>query len=116
MVTFFSWVSIIFLSTCCAVLRLISAPVREAKAINRMRAPSSSRIFDLMERAIYSATSSGICMRSLSAFFWRMAILVSRSGIWMSAIKPHSNRERKRSSMEDISLGGQSEEITICFC
>ena len=45
-----------------------------------------------------------------------MAIFVSRSGGWISAISPHSKRERRRSSMAEISFGGQSEEITICFC
>ena len=68
-----------------------------------------------MDRAINSVTSSGSATRSLSAFLCRMAILVSKSGDWMSAISPHSKRERKRSSIELISLGGQSLEITICF-
>ena len=36
---------------------------------------------------MYSATSSGIWTRSFSAFFCRMAIFVSRSGGWISAIK-----------------------------
>src|SRR5258705_10915063 len=69
-----------------------------------------------LEGAMYSATSSGRLKRSFSAFFCRMAILVSRSGGWISAINPHSNRERSRSSMELMSFGRQSEEITICFC
>ena len=42
-------------------------------------------------------TSSGNATPSTSAFLSRMAILVSRSGGWMSAISPHSKRERKRS-------------------
>jgi len=33
----------------------------------------------------------------------------------MSAIKPHSKRERSRSSIELMSLGRQSDEMTICF-
>src|SRR5260370_3725327 len=41
---------------------------------------SSSRTLDLMARAMYSATSSGRLKRSFSAFFCKMAILVSRSG------------------------------------
>ena len=34
---------------------------------------------------------------------------VSRSGGWMSVIRPHSNRERSRSSSVEISRGGRSE-------
>jgi len=33
----------------------------------------------------------------------------------MSAINPHSNRERSRSSMELMSFGRQSEEMTNLF-
>ncbi len=40
---------------------------------------------------------------------------VSRSGGWMSVIRPHSNRERRRSSSVAISFGGRSDEITICL-
>ncbi len=36
-------------------------------------------------------------------------------GGWMSAIKPHSNRERRRSSRLEISLGGRSELMMICL-
>ena len=50
-----------------------------------------------------------------SAFFLRMAMRVSMSGGLRSAIRPHSKRERKRSSRPGISLGGQSLEMTICF-
>jgi len=37
-----------------------------------------------------------------------MATRVSKSGGWMSAISPHSNRERRRSSISGMSFGGES--------
>src|SRR5216684_3802602 len=113
MVTRFSCDAMMFRNTCCAVPSEIVAPVSDAYAISRVSAPSSSRTLDLMARAMYSATSSGRLKRSFSAFFCRMAILVSRSGGWMSAINPHSNRERSRSSIELMSFGRQSEEMDI---
>ena len=36
---------------------------------------------------------------------------VSRSGGWMSVIRPHSKRERSRSSSVAISRGGRSDEM-----
>ena len=116
MVTFFSCVSMRLRRANWAVARLVSAPVSEEYAKKRVSAPSSSRTLERMLRAMNSATSSGSLTRSISAFFWRMAIFVSRSGGWISAMRPYSKRERRRSSMEEISLGGQSEETTICFC
>ncbi len=95
--------------------RLIGALVREERAINRIRAPSNSRTFDFILVAMNARTSSGRLMPSSFALWSRIAILVSRSGAWMSAINPHSNRERKRSTSPGISLGGQSLEITICL-
>jgi hypothetical protein len=47
---------------------------------------------------MYIATASGSGTASASAFRLRIAIFVSISGGWMSAISPHSNRERSRSS------------------
>ena len=44
-----------------------------------------------------------------------MAMRVSRSGFWMSAIRPISNRDRSLSSSVGISLGGRSDESMICF-
>ena len=44
-----------------------------------------------------------------------MAMRVSRSGGVRSAMSPHSNRERRRSSRVVIALGGRSEERTICL-
>ena len=69
-----------------------------AKAVTRMSAPSSSRIFVEIFEAIYSRTSSGAFNLSCAAFLRRIAIRVSNSGGWMSVINPHSNRERRRSS------------------
>ena len=37
------------------------------------------------------------------------------SGIWMSASRPISKRERMRSSSVAISFGGRSEVTTICL-
>jgi hypothetical protein len=45
-----------------------------------------------------------------------IATFISRSGGWMSAMSPHSNRERSRSSSVGISFGSASEVRTICFC
>ena len=83
--------------------------------MSRMSDPSSSRTLDLMPPAMYSATSSGRGTASASAFFFRIAIFVSRSGDWMSAISPHSNRDRRRSSSAWSSPGGQSLLMTICL-
>ena len=44
-----------------------------------------------------------------------MAMRVSRSGGWISTIRPHSKRERRRSSSVTMALGGRSEESTICL-
>jgi len=44
-----------------------------------------------------------------------MATLVSRSGGWMSAIRPHSKRLRRRSSSVGMLRGEESEERMICF-
>src|SRR6266850_2473046 len=44
-----------------------------------------------------------------------MATRVSKSGGWMSAIRPHSKRERRRSSISGMSFGEESLETMICF-
>ena len=54
-------------------------------------------------------------MRSWIAFLRRIAMRVSRSGGCTSVIRPHSNRDRMRSSNADSCLGGRSEVITICL-
>ena len=91
-----------------------SRPERVQKARIRTSEPSSSRMFDLTLVAMKYATSSGSGRRSSSAFFLRMATRVSKSGGWMSAMSPHSNRERSRSSISGISLGERSLDSTIC--
>ncbi len=58
--------------------------------------------------AMKSATFSGTSTRSASAFLRRIATLVSMSGGWMSAIRPHSKRLCRRSSIVGIWRGGQS--------
>ena len=73
-------------------------------------------MFDLIFPAMYIATLSGSGTPSFSAFLLRIATFVSRSGDWMSAISPHSKRDRSRSSSCGISCGGQSLLMTICFC
>ena len=89
--------------------------VKLAKAVTRISAPSSSRIeFDTRE-AMNSSTSGGAYSRSWAAFFCRMAIRVSRSGGWMSASRPHSNRVRSRSSSVASCFGERSEVMTICL-
>ena len=60
-----------------------------------------------------STCGSGMWIPSVLTFLRRIAMRVSRSGGWMSVIRPHSNRERSRSSRVEISRGGRSEEITI---
>ena len=52
---------------------------------------------------------SGMWIESVLTFFRRIAMRVSRSGGWMSVIRPHSNRERRRASSVAISFGGRSE-------
>ena len=53
---------------------------KDAKAVTRINAPSSSRIFVEILLAIYSSTSSGAFNLSCAAFLRRIAILVSSSG------------------------------------
>jgi len=57
---------------------------------------------------MYSATSSGRLKRSFSAFLLEDGDLRFQVRRWISAIKPHSNRERRRSSIELMSFGRQS--------
>ena len=94
---------------------VISLFSRLLSATSLFRAPSSSRIFDLMFIAMYLITSLSISYPSFSSFLWRIAIRVSKSGEEISAISPHSNRERSLASSVSISFGGLSEEIMICF-
>ena len=100
-----------------AVTRFISTGVRfrAAKAVTRIKVPSSSRMLEATRAAIYSRISSGTLIFSFSAFFLKIAIRVSSSGAWMSVIRPHSKRESMRSSKPVNSLGGKSDVITTCL-
>ena len=66
-------------------------------------------------RAMNSMTSDVIGTAPSSALARRIAIRVSRSGAVRSAIRPHSNRLRSRSSSVRIAFGGRSELRTICL-
>ena len=72
-------------------------------------------MLDLTVPAMNMATSLGTSTFSAAAFLRMIATFISRSGGWMSAIRPHSKRERRRSSSVGISLGSASEVRTICF-
>ncbi len=91
-------------STSSASARSTTERVRLANAVTRISAPSSSRIELEIREAMNSSTSGGASSRSWAAFFCRIAIRVSRSGGWMSASRPHSNRVRSRSSSVASSL------------
>ena len=60
-------------------------------------------------RAMNSMTSDVIGTAPSSALARRIAIRVSRSGAVRSAMRPHSNRLRSRSSRVRIAFGGRSE-------
>ena len=65
-------------------------------------------------RAMNSMTSEVIGTAPSSDLARRIAMRVSRSGAVRSAIRPHSNRLRRRSSSVRIAFGGRSELRTIC--
>ena len=89
-------------------------PVSEQNATTRVSAPSSSRMF-VDTRPAMKVSTCGLetLMLSVLTRLRRIAMRVSRSGGWMSVIRPHSNRERNRSSSVAISRGGRSDDITI---
>ena len=90
-------------------------PVSDENATTRVSAPSSSRMFvETREAMNVSSSGSRISIWSFLTFLRRIAMRVSRSGGWMSVIRPHSNRERSRSSSVEISRGGRSLDMTIC--
>ena len=60
-------------------------------------------------RAMNSMTSDVIGTAPSSALARRIAMRVSRSGAVRSAMRPHSNRLRSRSSSVRIAFGGRSE-------
>ena len=72
-------------------------------------------MLSLMLLAMNSRTSSPTIARSCSAFERRIAIRVSSSGGWMSAISPERNRLRSRLSSVAIEPGGRSEVRTSCL-
>ena len=72
-------------------------------------------MLDTTLRAMNSITSDVIGTPCSSAFARRIAIRVSRSGAVRSAIRPHSKRDRSRSSRVRIALGGRSDDRTICL-
>ena len=55
-----------------------------------------------------STSGSPTSIPSFLTFLRRIAMRVSRSGGWMSVIRPHSKRERSRSSSVAMSRGGRS--------
>jgi hypothetical protein len=72
-------------------------------------------MFDEMERAISCITSRGILIRSISAFFSKIAVRVSKSGCVISTTNPLPNRPRSLSISVFNSMGGLSLDITICL-
>jgi len=78
--------------------------------------PSSSRMFVETLLAMRWITSFGMEIPSISAFRFRMAIRVSRSGAWISVTRPDSKRDTRRSSSVAICFGGLSLVRTICLC
>jgi hypothetical protein len=86
-------------SVSCANSRSMRFFDSEAYAASRISAPSSSRTFDLIDDAMYMATSSGSATASTAAFLRRIAMRTSSSGGSMSASRPHANRVRSRSAM-----------------
>ena len=67
------------------------------------------------EEGAVPITSDVIGTAPSSAFARRIAIRVSRSGAVRSAMSPHSNRLRSRSSRVRIAFGGRSDDRTICL-
>ena len=90
-------------------------PCMLAYATMRLSAPSSSRMFEATLRAMNSSAWELMGTDCSSAFARRMAMRVSRSGTVRSAMRPHSNRLRSRSSRVAIWRGGRSDESTICL-
>ena len=72
-------------------------------------------MFETTLRAMNSMTSDEIGTAPSSALARRIAMRVSRSGAVRSAMRPHSNRLRSRSSSVRIAFGGRSELRTICL-
>ena len=84
-----------------------------ALAATLLRAPSSSLTFDLTCCAMKKAQSSGSCRFISSAFFNKIAVLVSRAGGSITTDKPQPNLDFSLSSRPSISLGYLSQEKII---
>ena len=98
------------------VISMVGAVFSSAQiACSFLTAPSSWRTLWLTCSAMNSKTLSGITKRSASALFLMIATRISKSGGWMSAMRPHSKRFLSRSVSFGISLGGLSDESTICL-
>ena len=69
----------------------------------------------VIREAMNSSTSGGTGLWSRSALLRRMARRVSRSGGWMSVMRPHLKRPRRRSSSVGMASGMRSELMTICL-
>ena len=82
----------------------------------RLSAPSSSRMLLTTLRAMNSMTSEVIGTAPSSALARRIAIRVSRSGAVRSAMRPHSNRLRSRSSRVRIAFGGRDHSTVLHAC
>ena len=98
-----------------SLIRLISISVLAnfALAATLFSAPSSSLTFDLTCCAIKKAQSSGRLRFMSSAFFNKMAALVSRAGGSMTTERPQPNLDLSLSSRPSISLGYLSHEKII---
>ena len=90
-------------------------PSSLCRASSFLTTPSSCLMFVFTFEAINSITSNFISSLSRSDFLLMMAHLVSKSGGWISAIRPHSNLFLSRSSRLLISFGGRSDTRTICL-
>ena len=89
-----------------AMLRVISFAGEAREGVQRDEHPFELADVAVAPVAMKSADVVGAARpRAVSAFFLRMATLVSKSGGWMSAIRPHSKRERSRSSSVGDLLG-----------
>ena len=102
------------------IAQQVKSNVRELEgALKRVatlfKAPSSSLTFDLTCCAIKKAHSSGSSKLISSAFFKRMAVLVSRAGGSITTDKPQPNLDLSLSSSPSISLGYLSQENIIIF-
>ena len=74
------------------MLILGAFPLQQIIGVEFLMVPSNWRILLFTLFAIYSLTLSGTLNCKFSAFRLIMAMRVSKSGGWISAVNPHSNR------------------------